>query len=70
MFTLAFLVGETRAQSKDQKQPPAQQQPPGGFSISVTVPVVNVDELCADRRSHDDRHAPRVQPSRLRDLFL
>src|SRR5712692_11977234 len=52
VFTLVFPAGEARAQSKDQQQPPSQQQPPGGFSISVTVPVVNVDVVVTDNNGN------------------
>ena len=50
IFTLLFPAGEIRAwaQAKDKQQPKAPaEQTPGGFSISVTVPVVTVDVVDA-----------------------
>jgi VWFA-related protein len=55
IFTLLFPAGEMRAwaQAKDQQPPPAQpQQTPGGFSISVTVPVVSVDVVVTDNNGN------------------
>jgi VWFA-related protein len=54
LSTLLFPAGELAAwaQSKD-KAPPAQpQQAPGGFSISVTVPVVGVDVVVTDNNGN------------------
>jgi VWFA-related protein len=51
IFTLLFSTGEIRAwaQAKDKQQAQTQpQETPGGFSISVTVPVVNVDAVVTD----------------------
>jgi len=51
---LLFPVSELAAwaQKKD-KEPPAQpQQAPGGFSISVTVPVVSVDVVVTDNNGN------------------
>jgi VWFA-related protein len=53
IFTLMIPAGELRAwaQTKDKqdKQPQAPpEQTPGGFSISVTVPVVSVDVVITD----------------------
>jgi VWFA-related protein len=51
IFTLMFPAGEicALAQAKDNQQSQTQpQQTPGGFSISVTVPVVNVDAVVTD----------------------
>ena len=51
IFTLMFPTGEVSAlaQAKDNQQPQTQpQQTPGGFSISVTVPVVTVDAVVTD----------------------
>ncbi len=58
VFTLLFPAGEIRAlaQTKDKKDkqqpqaPPA--QTPGGFSISVTVPVVSVDVVITDNNGN------------------
>jgi VWFA-related protein len=55
IFTLIFPAGEMRAwaQGKDkqpQQAPP--EQTPGGFSISVTVPVVNVDVVITDNNGN------------------
>jgi VWFA-related protein len=55
IFTLMFPAGEIRAlaQAKDKQQPQTQpQQTPGGFSISVTVPVVNVDAVVTDNNGN------------------
>jgi VWFA-related protein len=53
---LLFPAGELAAwaQNKDKaKEPPAQpQQAPGGFSISVTVPVVGVDVVVTDNNGN------------------
>ena len=54
IFTLLFPAGELAAlaQSKDKQPPqPAPQQTPG-FSISVTVPVVNVDVVVTDNNGN------------------
>ena len=55
IFTLLFQAGETRAwaQGKD-KQPPqaTPEQTPGGFAISVTVPVVSVDVVITDNNGN------------------
>ncbi len=51
ILTLMFPAGEMRAlaQAKDKKPPqPEPSQTPGGFSISVTVPVVSVDVVITD----------------------
>jgi VWFA-related protein len=51
MFTLVCPAGEVAlwAQKKDKQPPaPAPEQAPGGFSISVTVPVVSVDVVVTD----------------------
>jgi VWFA-related protein len=53
-FTLLIPAGEMRAwaqtkDKQDKQQPPAPpEQTPGGFSISVTVPVVSVDVVITD----------------------
>jgi VWFA-related protein len=55
IFTLMFPAGEIRAlaQAKDKQQTQTQpQQTPGGFSISVTVPVVNVDAVVTDNNGN------------------
>src|ERR1700694_4523490 len=55
IFTLLFPAGEMRAwaQAKDKQQPKAPaEQTPGGFSISVTVPVVNVDVVITDNNGN------------------
>src|ERR1700675_3558311 len=56
-LVLMFPAGEMRAwaQAKDKKQPPAPAPPsetPGGFSISVTVPVVSVDVVLTDNNGN------------------
>jgi VWFA-related protein len=55
VFTLMLPAGEVRAwaQAKDKQQsqtPPP--QAPGGFSISVTVPIVNVDAVVTDNNGN------------------
>ena len=47
---LIVPAAETRAlaQTKDQQKPQTPPQAPGGFSISVTVPVVNMDVVVTD----------------------
>jgi VWFA-related protein len=55
IVTLMLPAGEMRAlaQAKDKQQPPTQPpQTPGGFSISVTVPVVNVDAVVTDNNGN------------------
>src|ERR1700682_3842477 len=55
IFTLLFPAGEMRAwaQAKDKQQPKAPaEQTPGGFSISVTVPVVTVDVVITDNNGN------------------
>src|SRR6266581_6517807 len=55
IFTLLFPAGETRAwaQGKDKQPPQAPpEQTPGGFAISVTVPVVNVDVVVTDNNGN------------------
>src|ERR1700674_1009758 len=55
IFTLMFPAGEMRAlaQTKDKQQPQAPPaQTPGGFSISVTVPVVTVDVVITDNNGN------------------
>ena len=54
MFTLTLPTGEIRAwgQAKDSLPPPPAQQTPGGFSIAVTVPVVNVDAVVTDNNGN------------------
>src|SRR6202163_940214 len=55
IFTLLFPAGEMRAwaQAKDKQQPkPPAEQTPGGFSISVTVPVVTVDVVITDNNGN------------------
>ncbi len=55
IFTLLFPAGEicAWAQARDKQQPQAQpQQTPGGFSISVTVPVVSVDVVVTDNNGN------------------
>src|SRR6202521_1421511 len=55
IFTLLFPAGEMRAwaQAKDKHQPQAPPaQTPGGFSISVTVPVVTVDVVITDNNGN------------------
>src|SRR6266446_2002077 len=58
IFTLMIPAGEMRAwaqtkdkQGKQQPQAPAEQTP-GGFSISVTVPVVPVDVVVTDNNGN------------------
>jgi VWFA-related protein len=58
IFTLLFPAGEMRAwaqakdkQDKQQPQSPPEQTP-GGFAISVTVPVVNVDVVITDNNGN------------------
>jgi VWFA-related protein len=58
IFTLMIPAGEMRAwaqakdkQDKQQPQAPAEQTP-GGFSISVTVPVVSVDVVITDNNGN------------------
>jgi VWFA-related protein len=58
IFTLLFPAGEMRAwaqtkdkQDKQQPQPPPDQTP-GGFAISVTVPVVSVDVVITDNNGN------------------
>ena len=58
IFTLMIPAGEMRAwaqtkdkQGKQQPQAPAEQTP-GGFSISVTVPVVSVDVVLTDNNGN------------------
>jgi len=55
IFTLLFPAGEIRAwpQTKDKQQPQAPpEQTPGGFAISVTVPVVSVDVVITDNNGN------------------
>ncbi len=57
IFTLMIPAGEmrARAQTKDKQgkqQPQAPEQLPGGFSISVTVPVVSVDVVITDNNGN------------------
>jgi len=55
IFTLLFQAGETRAwaQGKDKQPPQAPpEQTPGGFAISVTVPVVSVDVVITDNNGN------------------
>src|SRR6266550_1735592 len=57
IFTLMIPAGEmrARAQTKDKQgkqQPQAPEQLPGGFSISVTVPVVSVDVVLTDNNGN------------------
>src|SRR5216683_3980149 len=55
IFTLLFPAGETRAwaQGKDKQPPQAPpEQTPGGFAISVTVPVVSVDVVVTDNNGN------------------
>src|ERR1700674_5831668 len=55
IFTLMFPAGEIRAlaQTKDKQPPQAPpSQTPGGFSISVTVPVVSVDVVITDNNGN------------------
>jgi len=55
IFTLLFPAGETRAwaQGKDKQPPQAPpEQTPGGFAISVTVPVVSVDVVITDNNGN------------------
>ena len=55
IFTLLFPTGETRAwaQGKDKQPPQAPpEQTPGGFAISVTVPVVSVDVVITDNNGN------------------
>src|SRR3979490_1582356 len=58
IFTLMIPAGEMRAwaqtkdkQGKQKPQAPAEQTP-GGFSISVTVPVVSVDVVLTDNNGN------------------
>jgi VWFA-related protein len=54
LSTLLFPAGELAAwaQSKDKESPAQPQQAPGGFSISVTVPVVGVDVVVTDNNGN------------------
>jgi len=55
IFTLLFPAGELRAwaQSKDKQPPQAPpEQTPGGFAISVNVPVVSVDVVITDNNGN------------------
>src|SRR6202047_988283 len=58
IFTLLFPAGEMRAwaqtkDKKDKEQPKAPpDQTPGGFAISVTVPVVSVDVVITDNNGN------------------
>src|SRR3984893_2120705 len=60
MLTLIFPAAEMRAwaqskdqsKGKDQQQAPQPSQTPGGFSISVTVPVVPVDVVVTDNNGN------------------
>src|SRR5260370_6587511 len=55
IFTLLIPAGETRAwaQGKDKQPPQAPpEQTPGGFAISVTVPVVSVDVVITDNNGN------------------
>lgn len=52
MFTLMFPAGEMRALAQAKAPPPPPQQTPGGFSISVTVPVVSVDAVVTDNNGN------------------
>jgi VWFA-related protein len=49
MITLLVPAGAMRAQEKQESPPPQQ---PGGYSISVTVPVVNVDIVVTDNEGN------------------
>jgi VWFA-related protein len=53
-ITLLLPAGELSAlaQSKQKQPPPPPQQAPGGFSISVTVPVVGVDVVVTDNNGN------------------
>jgi VWFA-related protein len=54
VLALALPASDARGQgkSKDQQPPPEQPQNPGGFSISVIVPVVNVDVVVTDNNGN------------------
>jgi len=55
IFTLLIPAGETHAwaQGKDKQPPQAPpEQTPGGFAISVTVPVVSVDVVITDNNGN------------------
>jgi len=54
LFTLLIPAGELAAlaQSKGKQPPPPPEQAPGGFSISVTVPVVSVDVVVTDNNGN------------------
>src|ERR1700746_1630326 len=59
LLTMIFPAGDIRAwaQSKDTKQKDQQQAPqpsqtPGGFAITVTVPVVPVDVVVTDNNGN------------------
>ncbi len=54
IFTLLFPAGEMRAwaQGKDKQQQAPPEQTPGGFAISVTVPVVSVDVVITDNNGN------------------
>src|SRR6266849_7385457 len=43
---------QSQSQSKDKQPPPAPVQAPGGFAISVTVPVVSVDAVVTDNNGN------------------
>jgi VWFA-related protein len=51
MFTLMFPAGEMRSWAQAKGAPPPQQTP-GGFSIAVTVPVVDVDAVVTDNNGN------------------
>jgi VWFA-related protein len=54
ILTLLFPAGEMRAwaQEKNKQQAPEPSQNPGGFSISITVPVVTVDVVVTDNNGN------------------
>ena len=60
LFTMTFPAGEVRAwaqsskdsKQKDQQPAPQPSQTPGGFAISVTVPVVPVDVVVTDNNGN------------------
>jgi VWFA-related protein len=52
MLLLIFPAGEVRALAQSKDAPPQPQQTPGGFSISLTVPVVGVDAVVTDNNGN------------------
>jgi VWFA-related protein len=51
-LALILPAGELRALAQGKEAPAPPQQTPGGFAISVTVPVVNVDAVVTDNNGN------------------